>query len=336
MRRIFLGALAAAIVSFISSPALACDLCSIYAALDARESHPGWYASLFEQYSDFSTLQEEGDEVHNEVDQSLESSISQLIVGYQFNGRWGVQVNVPVIDRSFERPEGEILESGSESGMGDVTLLAHWRAFERLSDQRITTVTFLAGIKAPTGSSDRLAEEASEEHHEESAASAALTPKHEGEEHGVPSGLHGHDLSLGSGSTDGVLGASLFSSWNRWYLQAQTQYTLRTEGDFDYRFANELSWSVSPGYFIALSHGQSVGVGVQIYGEKKGEDELNGARLDDTALDAVYGGPTFSFSRQGRWLAELAVDLPLSQENSALQLVPDFRARLGLTWRFGG
>lgn len=333
-RKIF-GAVALAISLLVVFPASACDLCSIYAALDARESHPGWYASLFEQYSDFSTLQEDGEEVDNEVDQSLESSITQVIVGYQFGGRWGLQANLPLIDRSFRRPEGEVVERDSESGLGDATLVAHWRVVEKLSDRRITTVTLLAGIKAPTGSSDRIAEEVGEEHAEENAESSLAVLKHEDHEHGPASGIHGHDLALGSGSVDGVVGASAFTSWSRWYVNAQVQYTLRTEGDFDYRFANEISWSVSPGYFVSFDHGRSFGVGVQVYGEKKGEDELQGQALDDTAIDALYGGPTVSFSQRGRWLAELAVDLPLSQDNSALQIVPDSRPRLGFTWRFG-
>ena len=68
-------------------------------------------------------MQIDGREVANPTDQHLDSSITQLVGGYSFNSRFAVQVNVPLIYRSFVRPEGFAIDRGTESGLGDISLL---------------------------------------------------------------------------------------------------------------------------------------------------------------------------------------------------------------------
>jgi opacity protein-like surface antigen len=75
--------------------AAACDLCAVYSAANANGLKPGWQVSVSEQYTYFATLQEDGKQVGNPVGQRLDSSITQVVLGYQFNERAGVQVNVP-------------------------------------------------------------------------------------------------------------------------------------------------------------------------------------------------------------------------------------------------
>jgi hypothetical protein len=317
-------------------PAYACDLCAVYAALEARESSPGLYASLFEQYTDFGTLRLDGDKVANEDGQDLRSSLTQVVVGYQFNRRFGVQANVPLIDRSFRRPEGDAIERGSVSGLGDTTVLAHYRAVERYVGDTTGVWSFLGGVKLPTGDSSRLAEEAAEgglgEEPEAAGSGAVLVGAHE--DHGEPSGIHGHDLALGSGSVDGLVGTSGFFRWRRWLLNVEAQYVLRRPGGHDYRFADDLTWSVAPGYFVVLDEGRSLSLALAFSGEQKGEDRFAGERATDTAVDAVYAGPALAYASGQRLYAQLAFDLPVEQHNSALQIVPDRRLRCGLTWRW--
>lgn len=319
----------------------ACDICSIYTSLEAREARLGLYTSAFHQLTDFSTLRQDGDKVANTVGQSLASSQTQLVLGYQVSHRLGFQVNVPYLDKSFRRPEGEAVERGSESGWGDVALVANWRALERYGNDRVAVWSFHGGVKLPTGDSDRLTEELEAGHHGDeeedhhTAGLRATTAHHEGEEHGPASGVHGHDLALGSGSVDGVLGTSGFASWRRLFAAAQVQYALRTEGDHGYRYADDLTWSIEPGVYVWLHHGRSLSVGAQLFGENKGDDELEGSPLPDTAITAIYAGPKLTYSHGGGLFAELAVDLPVEQDNSALQIVPDSRVRFGLTLRPG-
>ena len=148
------------------------------------------------------------------------------------------------------------------------------------------------------------------------------------------SGIHGHDLALGSGSYDGVLGTSGFFRRQRFFLSAAAQYAIRTKGDFDYRFANDLTWTGGPGYFLALTEDYTIALQANVSGENKSHDEFQGSRVDDSGLTSVYLGPQFTLTWGERFSAEVGLDLPVSVNNSALQAVPDFRVRAGLTWRF--
>src|SRR5512136_132659 len=114
--------------------AAACDLCAIYAAGHARgEIGRGLFAGAAEQFTHFGTLQEDGHEVPNPTGQFLDSSITQVLLGYNFTERFGLQFNAPIIYRSFLRPEVVGLERGTESGLGDVSLTASYLVFEHLT-----------------------------------------------------------------------------------------------------------------------------------------------------------------------------------------------------------
>lgn len=77
----------------------------------------------------------------------------------------------------------------------------------------------------------------------------------------------------------------------------------------------------------------SLGIQALASGEAKGNDKLNGVRLDDTAITSVYIGPALRGTWKDWLTAEVGLDLPLLQNNSALQIVPDYRIRGALTWR---
>lgn len=297
----------------------ACDLCAVYAANEARgDTGKGWFGGVAEQFTHFATLQEDGTEVPNDAHQWLDSSISQLFAGYNVTPRWGVQFNVPLIYRSFERPEGFATDRGTESGLGDVLLLGHVQLLRRESVDGSFVWNALGGVKMPTGSSTRIAEELDET-----------------EVPGAPeSGIHGHDLTLGSGSWDGVVGTSLFARWRLAIFRGALQYNLRTRGDYDYRFADDLTWSGGPGALLLLHDNYSLSLLANVSGEHKGTDDLNGETAADTGIDSVFVGPELAFTWQDRLSAELGVDVPVSIDNTALQLVPDYRLRAALTWHF--
>ena len=171
----------------------------------------------------------------------------------------------------------------------------------------------------PTGDTDRLREELEEE---EPAP---------GE---VESAVHGHDLTLGSGSYDGFVGTELYARCRRFFFTAETQYAIRTRGDFGYRFANDLTWSGGPGYYLVFGEDLTIAVQANVSGESKGRDRFRGEKAEDTGLTAVFLGPHLSVSWKGKLSAEVSVALPVDIQNSALQSVPDYRVHGGLVWRF--
>ncbi|HEY0548330.1 MAG TPA: hypothetical protein VGF13_01940 [Verrucomicrobiae bacterium] len=299
--------------------AAACDLCSVYNVNAAEGSrNRGFSISLAEQFTDFGTLQEEGREVANPTGQYLNSSISQVVPGYTFNDWASVQVSLPIIYREFKRPEGFALDRGHESGIGDLSLLGVFTPVRIEHMHSTFNWAVFGGVKFPTGDSDRLKEELNEV-----------------EVPGAPeSGVHGHDIALGSGSYDGLVGTAIYARYQRVFFRASMNYSIRSCGDFDYRYANDLMWSGGPGAFLVLNENWTASLQFVVSGEDKGLDHFRGDRAEDTGITSVYLGPQFNVTWSDKLSVELGVDVPVLLENTALQIVPDYRVRAAITYRF--
>jgi hypothetical protein len=319
MKKFIYAVLAAA----SAQPVLACDLCSVYAANEARgEIGKGVFAGVAEQFTRFGTLQEDGLKVPNDANQSLDSSVTQILFGYNFNEHVGVQFNAPIIHRSFQRADGFDIDRGTESGIGDVSLVGHAQLIRHESKNQTFAWNVLGGVKFPAGSTRRLQEEVAE-------LTAPPPPP------GAPeSGIHGHDLALGSGSYDGIIGTSVFARYKRVFLGASAQYTIRSKGDFDYQFANDLTWSGGPGALLVLNERFTLSLQANVSGETKDKDDFQGAKADDTGITSIYLGPEILLTWRGKLSAEFGVDVPVRIDNTALQIVPDWRVRGALTWHF--
>jgi len=327
-------------ISSACASADACDLCGCFtpqvAEPQVRTTEPGFYAGLSEQFTHFGTLQFEGDEVPNPTGQYLDSSITQLFAGYEINERFAVQLTLPVIYREFKRPEGFTIDRGSESGIGDMSILLRTVAFKYSSGGGRTfdvsgknpvaiehepdftfSAVVLTGLKFPTGDTSRL----EEEFHEIAIPGA---PK---------SGIHGHDLTLGSGSFDGIFGEQNSLRYKNIFVETNLQFTLRGDGDHQYHFANDLVWSGGPGYYFIRNHDTVAGLELELAGEYKDVDRFRGKPAEDTGVTSVFMGPRIVFSR-GHWSAEIAGEFPVLIENTALQAVPDYRIRGGFSFHF--
>jgi hypothetical protein len=318
MNKLFASSLLATLTG--ASCAQACDLCSVYSAAQAHgDIGKGIYAGVAEQFTHFGTIQVDGQEIPNVAHQHLDSSISQVYAGYNFNEWVGLQLNVPVIARWYQRPNDlGVTERGSLSGIGDVALLGHFQAYRHESQETTFSWTLLGGLKFQTGSSSRIAEELSE---------PATPPP-------IESGIHGHDLALGTGSVDGIVGTGVYARWKRFFMNASMQYTIRTEGDFNYTYANDLTWFGGPGVYLLLKDKYTVGLQFAVSGEDKGLDTFMGEKAEDTGITSVYVGPQLSASWKENLSTELGFDVPVVRDNTALQAVPDWRLRASLTWHF--
>jgi hypothetical protein len=343
-----------ALAALLATPrlALACDLCAIYTTTELREERPGFLFGVAEQYTYFATLKDNGETVPNPANERLRSSITQVFGGYNFHPRIGVQLNLPIISRTFRRLEATGVVDGDETGIGDMSLIAIGRPFSWVTTETVAHLVLFGGLKFPTGDPDALAEELTEDHSEpcipsqdpdhcEGASAHLRLPSDRRPRHsnGPPSGIHGHDLALGSGSVDGIVGAQAFGSWRRLYATASIQYLARTVGAFGYQYANDLLFETGPGVYALLGDhlwGEPYAFGVQalLSGETKGTDTLDGERVGDTGITSLYLGPALRFTWGVHLGVEIAADLPVLQNTTELQIVPDYRLRGGISWHF--
>jgi hypothetical protein len=290
-------------------PARACDLCAMYSSAEAQgTSGTGFLGGVAEQFTSFTTLQIDGRDAPNEGDQSLRSAMTQVFAGYNFNNWFGAQFNLPVIYRSY----GYRTTRGSESGIGDASLLGNFHFVHELSEKATFNWTALAGVKFPTGSASWL-----------NPALPDFAP-----------GIGGHDLTMGSGSFDGVLGTGFFARWRRLFLTGSMQYAVRSEGAFGYQFANDWTWIGGPGVYVLLGHVHTLSLQAVVSGETKGEDTINGRPTDDTGITSVFLGPQINYTYSGSLSAMIGADWPVSIVSSGEQIVPTYRLRAALTVRF--
>jgi hypothetical protein len=141
-------------------------------------------------------------------------------------------------------------------------------------------------------------------------------------------------LTLGTGSVDFLFGAGLFTNWKRAFFSGSVQYMVRHEGDYDYRYANDLQWEAGPGVYALLHHNYTLALQAEVTGESKGKDEQNDVKVDDTAVTALFLGPKIAFTYKTFTNAEIGFALPVIQNTTDLQIVPDYRLRAAWTWRF--
>jgi hypothetical protein len=292
-----------------ASRVMACDLCAVYAATEAQGGGGGGlYGGIAEQFTYYNTLQSGGHTVANDGE-FIDSLVSQVFVGYNINDRFGVQVNLPVIYRAYGSNAGG---NHGEGGIGDLSLIGNYLICQKIEEDFTFNWTALGGIKFPTGSAEH------------------LNPN----EPDFSTGIGGHDLTMGSGSYDGLVGTGIFTRWKRLFLTANMQYSVRSAGAFDYQIANDLSWNGGPGVYLVLGHQYTLAGQFVVSGETKGQDTRQGVPTGDTAETIVYVGPQINFTWSNKLSAQVGADLPVSIHSTGDQLIPNFRTHAALTWRF--
>lgn len=311
----------------------ACDLCAVYNADTANAgAASGATVTVAEQFIPFGTVQLNGTELPPSIldEAYLDSSITHFVPAWNFGERFGLSLNVPYVHKCFRRFEltdtGVVSESGAESGLGDVSLIARFMAYRASGAAGSFFLNLLAGLKFPTGDAARVAQEV--------AVTRALDEIYgPGHQHAV-SGIHLRDVALGSGSWDGVFGVTANSRWKRLLFNAQFQYYLRTPGEADYQFGDEWMLSGGPGVLLFLRDEFSLSLQALAVYDRMQPDTVLGRENRNTGMTAVYLGPQLSLTLGSQFSANVGVDLPLEIDGQGLQNVPDWRLHGGVSWKF--
>lgn len=322
-----------AILSWIALPlAWSCDICSVYSRPHEDQTKPGFYTGMFVQSTQYDTLQLDGRDLSESTGESLESQHLQTVLGYRINQRWRLQGNIPMTKRTFTRNHDGQREAGSVSGLGDTTVLAEVRVLDQTKSRSGDgwLLSLFGGVELPTGNSDELAEEL-EHHHAEAKRSFQQGDELHLE---AASAIHGHELALGSGSYDLLFGTAASYSRARFDLKTRLQYVKRTEGDFDYRFGDELTLALAPSFDVLRSGDHTLRLGLSVIGEGKQQDRLQGESVEATDAALWYAGPTLEYSLTRRVHAEFNLDFPVSTQGDGLQLFPDRRLRFAAIAQF--
>jgi len=307
--------------------ALACDPCAFYNLSRLQGTHEqSLTLSLSEQYSSFRVANPE--RLPREGSRTRSFSTTYLSVGYDVSERIGVQLSVPYIYTSSDRIERFArVSKNSESGFGDLALIGQFSLYQDLQPEYATLAGVSFGVKFPTGDTGSLGEFSSEL----GSGSPDLQLRH----HNPAGGLGGaRFLSLGTGSYDFIFGGNLLRRQGRFLAMGYAQYVHRTEGDFDYRFADDFIWSLGPGYYLHLDHEESLVFRLAIGGEHKGMDRLNSQKVLGSRVSNIFISPEVIVSFFAGYVFELGVDLPVYRGSSSALNETRYRVRSALSYRF--
>lgn len=308
-------------------PAYACDPCGMHNAVQV----PGvmnalrttglqsgaWTLGVQEQFNTY-RVRGENDLRTTETDLELirQLSVTQIATGYNLSSQVALQVNVPLVIRNFDRFERFQKVRDTETGLGDMSVFTTYSPYSFNDVESRFFVAGVAGLKLPTGDTGSLTRVAGE-----------------GDE-GAAVRIQGRGLTLGTGSVDLPLGLVAYGRQGRLQLFSSALYTFRTEGAADYRFANDLAWSLAPGWLFLVGEEESIAFSAVFSGEHKGSDHLDGDLLPRTAVSNLYLGPELFYSLSNRVSIQLGVDLPIAIDVGGAAVKPETRTRIALGWSF--
>ena len=237
----------------------------------------------------------------NNDDKKIETHFVTLGLQYMFNRSWGAQVEVPVVNRTFDSAGNAA--SLNWTGLGDIRLKAIYTGF---SDDLSSGV--MLGLKLPTGSYN----------------------------HTEALGGIDRDTQIGSGSTDVLLGGFFrhaLVNGSRWQWFAQAELDVPTLKQGDYRPGLEVDAAAGIDY-RGWSWGRAkIAPIFQVIGSVRSRDNGIAAAPDDSGYQRVLLAPGIEFHLHPVKLYA-DVEIPVCQNMRGNQLVAPALFKLNLSWMF--
>lgn len=237
----------------------------------------------------------------NNDDKQIETQFVTPGLQYMFNRCWGAQIELPVVNRTFDSAAnaGPI----NWTGLGDLRLRAIYTGFvEDLSSG------LNLGVKLPTGSFT----------------------------HTDPAGDIDRDTQIGSGSTDILLGGFFRHSLVRgsrwqWFAQAGLGVPVLKQGD--YRPGVEVDAAAGIDYRGWNWGRATIAPIFQVIGSVRGHDRGAAAAPDDSGYQRILLAPGIEFHLHPV-MVYADVELPIYQNVNGNQLVAPVLFKVSMSFMF--
>lgn len=195
----------------------------------------------------------------------------------------------------------EIHQHGDSDGIGDMTLMAHYRFLKIPARQLESTVIF--GIKLPTGQTD-----------EEDIHGERFETEHQ----------------PGSGSWDPMIGVAVTKRLERISLDADLRYTLATEGSQDTDLGDLMNYDLAVSYHIPGKI--MLDLVLEANGEWKQKEEIDGSKDENSGGHILYLSPGMRVRLNNSVSAFISVGIPVIQDLNGIQSDTNFRTLLGISF----
>lgn len=270
-------------------------------------------ATLFEQgtrvslshiYKRRSGLFRGSDEVPDPLDRTSVEQRFVAAVDHGFRPDLTVSALIPFVSKDLDTDAGDL----DSSGLGDVAVLAKFRAYKVDWTRSSLNVSVIGGLETPTGDTvDR-------------EDGVRLAP----------------GLQPGSGSWDPFTALSMNLNQGRFRLDALALYKFNTEGAQDFEAGDFLSLELGGTYrFLHTKYpGPTANARLGLQWRHEGKAKQDGATVPDTGLDELTIRTGLTWHPAPNLDLTLSVDVPVHQDYEGTQLGLDLRTFIAIGFRF--
>jgi hypothetical protein len=285
----------------IEAPIFKCDFCLAAQGISPLEAGASG-VRIDARYLALGTyFGQEADPASEEENEQETHFTQQYSLFYMINPELTVSGIVPLPHRhSTETEEDGTVVSADQFGLGDISLLAHYKVLTEHDLETTTILSVAGGVKLPTGRTDGTNEE------------GELLDAH---------------MQLGTGSTDLLVGGSGLIARDRVALATNLLASIPSAGANGHRFGNSLNYDATFRYRIYPSEVdvQEIFLGLGLYGELRGHETEDGETVDDSGGHVLYLGPTIQVNLTSTLSLEGSYHYPVLHSLNGRQLGEDYR-----------
>ncbi|GMQ88487.1 MAG: hypothetical protein BMS9Abin08_1739 [Gammaproteobacteria bacterium] len=240
-------------------------------------------------------------------DRTAKAAVS--VLGYGINGKLALFGVLPYRDNELKLTVAGQRIKRSASGFGDLTVFGRYTIVQRDQRGKNFRVAPFAGVKAPTGDDDKR------------DSLGALPPS----------------VQVGSGSWDPLVGVVTTYQTLDYQIDGQISYQMnneandfeagdiaRLDGSLQYRLWPRMLGSGLPAFFYAVIEANLV---------HQQKNQLSGNSNPDSGGTRLFLAPGIQYVTR-RWIAEIAIQVPVVQNLNGDALENDYIARVSARFNF--
>jgi hypothetical protein len=233
-----------------------------------------------------------------------------FIVPYELlPNRLVVGASMPYLDKEKKTTINGERKSFSDSGLGDLTLFGKYQFLQKDAHLQTTRISALGKVKLPTGEDD------------EKTSTGVRLPA---------------SVQLGTGSDDYTLGLIFTHIKNRFGINADLIYTLKTEAN-SFEFGDTLNYDIAFGYRLLPKvyetyPAKHLNLFLEFNGKLSQKNKQNDNRIDDSGRNTLFISPGIQFIPAKNYLIEASFQKPIYEHLRGNQLDTDYSFNIGFRW----